>query len=80
MDYGLRVHIDPSAFINTGCIILDTPVTDVRIGANCNFGPRVSIYSVSHPLRAGSDGKLQSSGKPVIIGDRVWICGGATIL
>ncbi|KAH6667066.1 trimeric LpxA-like protein [Plectosphaerella plurivora] len=80
LDYGLRVYVAPTTFINRNCVILDTPVADVRIGENCNLGPDVSIFSVSHPHVAGPDGKRQSCGKPVIIEDGVWICGNVTIL
>ncbi|OLN81822.1 putative acetyltransferase [Colletotrichum chlorophyti] len=80
IDYGLRVYVDPTAFINRGCIILDTPVADVRIGKGCAIGPNVGIYSVSHNLRPDGQGPRISMGKPVTIGDHVWIGGGATIL
>ncbi|KAM0279189.1 hypothetical protein ACHAQH_004733 [Verticillium albo-atrum] len=80
VDYGLRVHVHPTAFINRGCTILDTPVADVRIGAHCNVGPNVSFYGVTHPLVRGVDGKRTSAGKPITIGDGVWIGGGVIIL
>ncbi|KAM0333947.1 hypothetical protein ACHAQA_000964 [Verticillium albo-atrum] len=80
VDYGLRVYVDATAFVNRGCTILDTPVADVRIGANCNIGPNVSFYSVTHPLTCQPDGKRLSAGKPITVGDRVWIGGGVIVL
>lgn len=80
MDYGLRVHIDRSTFINRGCKILDTPVADITVGKRCLFGPDVSIVSVSHPLNPVERVRVNPSrGKPVTIGDDVWICTGAQI-
>lgn len=78
MDYGLRVHIGGSTFINRGFKVLDSPVADVTIGEGCLFGPDVTIISVSHPLRAedraeAKTGRPASYGKPVQVGDDVWV-------
>lgn len=78
MDYGLRVHIGGSTFINRGFKVLDSPVADVTIGEGCLFGPDVTIISVSHPLRAedraeAKTGRTASYGKPVQVGDDVWV-------
>ncbi|KAF7560831.1 hypothetical protein G7046_g3325 [Stylonectria norvegica] len=80
MDYGLRVHIAPTAFINRSCTILDTPVADVYIGEHANIGPNVTIVSVSHSMGLDSKSKRLSSGKDVKIGDGAWIGAEATIL
>lgn len=50
MDYGSKVEIGTTTFINRGCKILDTPVRSVKIGERCLIGPDLSIYAVSHPL------------------------------
>jgi hypothetical protein len=52
IDYGTRLEIAPSTFINRNCKILDTPVRTVRIGERCLIGPDFHIYAVSHPLGA----------------------------
>ena len=85
MDYGLRVKIHPTTFINRFCTILDTPVADVVIGARCNVGPQVTIVSVGHPLRAEErreemTKQAASYGQSVVIGDGVWIGAEVTIL
>ncbi|TDZ16203.1 putative maltose O-acetyltransferase [Colletotrichum orbiculare MAFF 240422] len=80
IDYGLRLHIAPSTFINHSCTILDTPVADVRIGERCTIGPNVSIFSVCHNLDPDELGRRTSMGRPVTIGDAVWIGGNVTIL
>lgn len=55
-------------------------VAPIRIGKHALLGPKVQIYSVNHPTdprlrRNGAEG----IGKPVTIGDDVWIGGGAII-
>ena len=89
MDYGRRVKISTTTFINYGCAILDTPVADVTVGENCMFGPNVTLASVGHPLRAehrmataadGTAQSLTSYGVAITVGDNVWIGAGAIIL
>lgn len=53
VDYGLRLRIGSTSFVNQGCRILDSPVADVVIGEGCTLGPDVSIYGVNHPLDLG---------------------------
>jgi acetyltransferase-like isoleucine patch superfamily enzyme len=78
-DYGLRLNIGSTTFINRHCIILDTPVADVIIGEHCLIGPRCTIVSVEHPL-GESDRAAWSAGREVRIGDKVWIGAGVTVL
>ncbi|KAK0625121.1 trimeric LpxA-like protein [Bombardia bombarda] len=81
VDYGLRLRVGGSTFINRGCTINDTPVADVVIGERCNIGPNCVIVSVSHPLRAEERSSQRSSiGKPISIRDDVWIGANVTIL
>lgn len=81
VDYGLRVRIGGSTFINRSCMIMDTPVADVIIGERCNIGPNCCIVSVGHALRAEErSGKQSSIGKPITIGDHVWIGANVTVL
>lgn len=76
--YGFNIHIGPGVFLNVGCTILDT--APVHIGARTLLGPNVQIYCAEHHL----DRKLRSQGleigKPVTIGEDVWIGGSAIIL
>lgn len=76
-DYGENIHAGENFYANYDCTILD--VCEVRIGKNCLLAPRVCIFTATHPL----DAKLRVSGlelgKPVTIGDNVWIGGGAII-
>lgn len=50
MDYRLRVRVAPTAFINRGCSIVDTPVADARIGERVNIGSNVTIISAGHSM------------------------------
>jgi len=77
-DYGYNIYIGDSFSANFDCIILD--VCEVNIGNNVFFGPHVNIYTATHPTEAEVRNKGLESGKPVTIGNNVWIGGNATIL
>lgn len=77
-DYGYNIYVGENFFANYDCTILD--VAPIRIGKHCLLGPKVQIYSVNHPAepelrRNGAMG----IGKPVTLGDDVWVGGGAII-
>lgn len=57
-------------------MILD--VCEVRIGNNVFIAPGVHIYAATHPLDAQLR-RTQELGKPVTIGNDVWIGGKAVI-
>ncbi|KAL2023302.1 hypothetical protein VTK56DRAFT_3040 [Thermocarpiscus australiensis] len=80
IDYGVRLHVGGSTFINRGCMIMDTPVADVFIGEGCNIGPNCVIISVTHPVRLEERLLRHSIGQPVTIGNNVWIGANVTIL
>jgi maltose O-acetyltransferase len=54
-------------------------VCPVRIGSFTLFGPAVQIYTPMHPWNA-EQRRREEFGKPVTIGDDVWVGGGAIIL
>ena len=58
-------------------MILD--VCQVEIGRNCPFGPGVHIHAATHPLNADERIRGPEYGKPVRIGDNVWIGGRAVL-
>jgi maltose O-acetyltransferase len=77
-DYGFNLSIGAGVFLHFNCVVLD--VAAVSIGAATQIGPGVQIYTADHPRdpierRAGME-----SGRPVRIGQNVWIGGGAIIL
>lgn len=85
IDYGLRLKIAPTTFINRNCFIMDTPVADILIGEHCSIGPNVTIIGVGHSVRYEErcefeTGMPGSWGAKVVLGNGVWIGAGTTIL
>ena len=76
-DHGFNIFIGDNFYANTGLIILDQ--CPVRIGNHVFIGPRVGIYCATHPIDAMVRNLLLEGGKPVTIGDNVWIGGGVNI-
>lgn len=75
-DFGTNIYLGEKVYFNFDCVILD--VCEVRIGNNVFVAPGVHIYAATHPLDAELR-RTQESGKPVTIGDDVWIGGRTTI-
>jgi len=76
-DYGYNIHVGHNFFANFDCVILD--VCEVRIGDNCLLAPGVHIYTATHPLDPAVRATGAEYGKPVTIGNDVWIGGRAVI-
>jgi maltose O-acetyltransferase len=76
-DYGYNIRLGLNAYFNLGCVILD--VMPVVIGANALFGPGVHIYTASHSLSVAQRQQGLELGRPVVIGDDVWVGGGAIV-
>lgn len=76
-DYGSNIELGEGVFFNFNCVVLD--VCRVTIGARTLIGPAVQIYTPLHPEDAVLRRK-QEFGKPVEIGEDVWIGGGAILL
>ena len=76
-DYGYNIHVGDHFFANFDCVFLD--VCEIRIGKHCLIGPGVHIYTAAHPLDAEERASGAEYGKPVHIGDHVWIGGRAVI-
>lgn len=76
-DYGYNIHLGENFYANFNCVILD--VCKVQIGNNCMMAPGVHIYTAAHPLNPYERIAGTEYGKPVTIGDNVWIGGRAVI-
>jgi len=76
-DYGCHIYIGNHFYANYDCIIID--VCDVIIGDNVFLAPRVGIYTAGHPIDAAVRNQKLEYGKPITIGDSVWIGGNAVI-
>lgn len=76
-DYGYNIKLGSNVYFNLNCIILD--VAPVAIGHNTLLGPAVQIYTASHPINAMERRTGLEFGKPIDIGEDVWIGGGAIL-
>ncbi|MGA8114955.1 MAG: DapH/DapD/GlmU-related protein [Actinocatenispora sp.] len=73
-----NLSIGADTFVNIGCFI--ELVAPVRIGADCQLGMQVLIATSHH--ESDEDGRISRRpvGRPVIVGDRVWIGARAVLL
>lgn len=76
-DYGSNIRLGDQVFFNFNCVVLD--VAPVTIGSRVLFGPGVQLYAATHPLGAAERRSGLEYGRPIDIGDDVWIGGGAII-
>ncbi len=76
-DYGSNIHVGENFYANFDSVFLD--VCEIRIGDNCMIAPGVHIYTATHPLDPLERISGVEYGKPVTIGDNVWIGGRAVI-
>jgi maltose O-acetyltransferase len=77
-DYGYNIRLGKGVFLNFNCVILD--VVQVIIGSGTQIGPAVQIYAADHPRDPETRKSGAEFGRPVTIGENVWIGGGAIIL
>lgn len=88
VDYGNNIYFGNHCEVNMNCTFLDDNV--IRIGDHALIAPNVQIYTAFHPKNAQDRfGELKEDASfafcktqtaPVIIGNHVWIGGGAIIL
>jgi maltose O-acetyltransferase len=77
-DFGYNIRLGRDVFLNFNCVILD--VVTVTIGAGSQIGPAVQIYAADHPRDLAVRKTGAEFGRPISIGQNVWIGGGAIIL
>jgi maltose O-acetyltransferase len=77
-DFGFNISLGAEVFLNFNCVILD--VVAVTIGAFTQIGPAVQIYTADHPRDPAQRRAGLEFGRPVTIGENVWIGGGAIVL
>lgn len=75
-DYGFNIELGSNVYFNFNCVILD--VCRVVIGDNVFFGPGVHLYTATHPIQP-IPRRSAEFGKPITIGNDVWIGGGAIV-
>jgi maltose O-acetyltransferase len=77
-DYGYNLRIGARTFANFGLVALD--VAPIVIGDDVQIGPNVQLLAATHPLDAEARRAKWESGRPISIGDNVWLGGGAIVL
>lgn len=76
-DYGYNIYVGENFYANFDCLLLD--ICPIKIGNNAMLAPGVHIYTATHPLNPTERNSGYEYGKPVNIGDNVWIGGRAVI-
>jgi maltose O-acetyltransferase len=76
-DYGTQITIGAGTFVNYDCIMLD--VAPIAIGATCQLATRVQLITASHPIDPDSRRSGWEYGKPITLGDNVWLGSGAIV-
>ncbi len=77
-DYGYNIEVGENFFANYNFLVLD--IAKVKIGANAQIAPNVSIYTAGHPIHPDSRNSGYEYGIGITIGDNVWIGGNACIM
>lgn len=77
-DYGYNIFVGENFYCNFHNVFLD--ICPITIGDNCMFGPNVQLYTASHPIEPAKRNSGLELGKPITIGDNVWIGGSAVIV
>ncbi len=77
-DYGYNITLGSRVFLNFGCVLLD--VCSISVGDGCQIGPGVHIYAADHPRDMATRRQGLEFGRPVRLGEEVWVGGGALIL
>ena len=78
VDYGSYISVGANTFINYNLTALD--VAPITIGADCQIGPNVQLLTPTHPVEPTPRRDKLEGARPIVIGDNVWIGGGAIVL
>ena len=76
-DYGSNMKLGDKVFFNFNCVVLD--VAAVTIDSRTLFGPNAQVYTATHPISHQERASGVEYAKPIVIGEDVWIGGGAVI-
>ena len=75
---GNHIRFGHRVFINANCTF--QPAGGVEIGDDIFIGSDVRFYTTIHPIDTEERTKRKATVRPIKIGAKVWICGGAVIL
>lgn len=77
VDYGSNITLGEGTYINYNCTILD--VCEVKIGKHVLIAPGCQIITATHPVDPVERTSGKEYGKPVRIGDNVWLGAGVIV-
>lgn len=77
-EFGKNITIGDNVYINFGCIILDC--SEVTIGSHTLLGPNIGLYAANHSTDATERINGGCYGKPIHIGNNVWLGGNVKVL
>lgn len=78
VDYGKYLTVGARTFINYSFTALD--VAPITIGDDVQIGPNVQLLTPTHPVEPAPRRDKLEAAMPIVIGDNVWIGGGAIVL
>lgn len=78
VDYGAYISIGNRTFANYGLVALD--VARITIGEDVQIGPNVQLLTPTHPTEPDLRRNKYEAAKPIVIGNNVWLGGGAIVL
>ncbi|MFG2949392.1 sugar O-acetyltransferase [Streptomyces adustus] len=78
VDYGSNITVGARTFVNHNLTALD--VAAITIGEDCQIGPGVQLLTPTHPLEPQPRRDKLEAARPIVVGDNVWIGGGALVL
>jgi len=76
-DYGYQIYVGARFFANYNLVALD--VGRITIGDDVQIGPNVQLLTAGHPLEPAARRRKEEWGKPITIGDNVWLGGGVIV-
>jgi maltose O-acetyltransferase len=76
-DYGSNITIGAGTFVNFDCVMLD--VAPIRIGSACQIATCVQLLAAGHPIDPEPRRLGWEYGRPITVGDNVWLGGGAIV-
>jgi maltose O-acetyltransferase len=77
-DYGYNITLGDNVYLNFNCVILD--VVPVAIGDRVQIASAVQLLAADHPRDAQERATGLEFGRPITIGDDVWLGGGTIVL
>ena len=77
-DYGYNVYWGKNSFANYNLVLLDT--CPIYVGDYVLMGPDVKLYAATHPTDPQERLDGLEYGKPIRIGNNVWLGGGTIVV